>query len=201
MILPDILEVVGRYTSLRKVGREYIGLSPCHNDRSPSLRVNPDKGVFYCDPCGIGGDVIRFIEIVEKVSFKEALSFLGMGNEPKPRPIITARQREAAEVAATWMAEQRRKINVLLGEVLEQIDFADEIGDSELADSFLRKQSFLRDLYKDLEISRYAADMLSIRPMIEAITEGVEAPEIHFEFPDLTPDYRARLDALARGEA
>ena len=201
MILPDILEVVGRYTSLRKVGREYIGLSPCHNDRSPSLRVNPDKGVFYCDPCGIGGDVIRFIEIVEKVSFKEALSILGMGNEPKPRPVITARQREAAEVAATWMAEQRRKINVLLGEVLEQIDFADEIGDSELADSFLRKQSFLRDLYKDLEISRYAADMLSIRPMIEAITEGVEAPEIHFEFPDLTPDYRARLDALARGEA
>jgi CHC2-type zinc finger protein len=201
MILPDILEVVGRYTSLRKVGREYIGLSPCHNDRSPSLRVNPDKGVFYCDPCGIGGDVIRFIEIVEKVSFKEALSILGMGNEPKPRPIITARQREAAEVAATWMAEQRRKINVLLGEVLEQIDFADEIGDSELADSFLRKQSFLRDLYKDLEISRYAADMLSIRPMIEAITEGVEAPEVHFEFPSLTPDYRARLDALARGEA
>ena len=201
MILPDILEVVGRYTSLRKVGREYIGLSPCHNDRSPSLRVNPDKGVFYCDPCGIGGDVIRFIEIVEKVSFKEALSILGMGNEPKPRPIITARQREAAEVAATWMAEQRRKINVLLGEVLEQIDFADEIGDSELADSFLRKQSFLRDLYKDLEISRYSADMLSIRPMIEAITEGVEAPEVHFEFPSLTPDYRARLDALARGEA
>jgi len=198
---PDILEVVGRYTSLRKVGREYIGLSPCHNDRSPSLRVNPDKGVFYCDPCGIGGDVIRFIEIVEKVSFKEALSILGMGNEPKPRPIITARQREAAEVAATWMAEQRRKINVLLGEVLEQIDFADEIGDSELADSFLRKQSFLRDLYKDLEISRYAADMLSIRPMIEAITEGVEAPEVHFEFPSLTPDYRSRLDALARGEA
>ena len=201
MILPDILEVVGRYTSLRKVGREYIGLSPCHNDRSPSLRVNPDKGVFYCDPCGIGGDVIRFIEIVEKVSFKEALSILRMGNEPKPRPVITARQREAAEVAATWMAEQRRKINVLLGEVLEQIDFADEIGDSELADSFLRKQSFLRDLYKDLEISRYAADMLSIRPMIEAITEGVEAPEVHFEFPSLTPDYRARLDALARGEA
>jgi len=200
MILPDILEVVGRYTSLRKVGREYIGLSPCHNDRSPSLRVNPDKGVFYCDPCGIGGDVIRFIEIVEKVSFKEALSILGMGNEPKPRPVITARQREAAEVAATWMAEQRRKINVLLGEVLEQIDFADEIGDSELADSFLRKQSFLRDLYKDLEISRYAADMLSIRPMIEALTEGIEPPQIRFEFPPLTtPQYRARLGALARG--
>jgi len=77
-------------------------------------------------------------------------------------------------VAAAWMAEQRRKINVLLGEILEKIELADEIGDSELAESFLREQSFLRDLYEDLDISRNAADMLSIRSMIEAITEGVE---------------------------
>jgi len=162
--------------------------------------VNANKQVWYCDPCASGGDVIRFIQLVEKVSFKEALAILGIADEPKTRPVITARQREAAELAAGWMTEQRRKINFLLGELLEQIDFADEIGDSELADSFLRKQSFLRDLYKDLEISRYSADMLSIRPMIEAITEGVEAPEVHFEFPSLTPEYRARLDALARGE-
>jgi len=200
MILPDILEVVGRYTSLRKVGREELGLCPLHDDRHPSLRVNANKQVWYCDPCASGGDVIRFIQLVEKVSFKEALAILGIADEPKTRPVITARQREAAELAAGWMTEQRRKINFLLGELLEQIDFADEIGDSELADSFLRKQSFLRDLYKDLEISRYSADMLSIRPMIEAITEGVEAPEVHFEFPSLTPEYRARLDALARGE-
>lgn len=170
---PDILEVIGRYTSLRKVGREFVGLSPCHNDRSPSLRVNTDKQVWYCDPCASGGDVIRFIQIVEKVSFKEAISILGMGDELKPRPVITAPKRKAAELAAAWMAEQRRKVNVLLGEVLEQIELADEIGDSELAESFLIEQSFLRDLYDDLEISRYAADMLSIRPMIEGITEGI----------------------------
>ena len=50
-------------------------------------------------------------------------------------------------------------------------------------------------------MSRNAVDLLSVRPMIEAITEGVEVPLIHFKFPDLTPEYRARLDALARGEA
>jgi CHC2 zinc finger len=197
---PDILDVIGRYTSLRKVGREYIGLSPCHNDRTPSLRVNADKQVWYCDPCASGGDVIRFIELVEKVSFKEALSILGIADEPKPRPAITARQRKAAELAAAWMSEQRCKINVLLGELLEQIDLADDIGDSELAESFLREQSFLGDLYDDLDLSRNAADLLSIRPMIEALTEGVEAPEIHFEFPPLTPQYRARLDGLAKGD-
>jgi hypothetical protein len=99
------------------------------------------------------------------------------------------------------MVDQRAKVHVLLGEVLEKIELADEIGDSELAESFLREQSFLRDLYEDLEISRYAADLLSIRPMIEALTEGVEAPDVHFEFPPLTPEYRAHLDALARADA
>src|SRR5262245_4103971 len=121
---PDILEVVGRYTPLRKIGREYRGSSPCHNDRRPSLRVNADKQLWYCDPCATGGDVIRFVEIAEKVSFKDALSILGMGNQSKPRPVLTDAQRRAAEVAAVWMAEQRRKINVLLGEVLENIDLA-----------------------------------------------------------------------------
>ena len=171
---PDIIEIVSRYTSLRKAGREFFGLAPCHNDRRPSLRLNAEKQLWYCDPCAIGGDVIRFVEIAEKVSFKDALSILGMDNQPSRRPMITNAQRRAAQVAAVWMAKQRRKINVLLGDVLEKIELADEIGDSELAESFIREQSFLRDLYEDLDISRYAADMVSIRPTIELITEGVE---------------------------
>lgn len=198
---PDILEVIGRYTSLRKSGPEFFGLAPCHHDRHPSLRVNPDKQVWFCDPCGAGGDVIRFVEVAEKCSFKEALKILGMDSQPKHRCRVTAAQREAAELAAAWMAEQRRKINVLLGDVFEKIELADAIGDNELAESFLREQSFLRDLYEDLDISRNAADLISIRPMIEALTEDVEVPEIRFEFPELTPEYRAHLDALARGDS
>ena len=169
---PDILEVVSRYTSLQKVGREYVGLAPCHSDRHPSLRVNPDKQLWYCDPCGTGGDVIRFVEVVEKCFFKEALNILGIGTQPKPP--VTAAQRRAAEAAAAWMAQQRRKINVLLGDVLEQIDLADEIHDDELTESFIREQSFLHDLHDDLDISRNAADLLSIRCSIERIIEGIE---------------------------
>ena len=104
--------------------------------------MNPDKQLWYCDPCASGGDVIRFIEIAEKVSFKEALSILGIDTKPNYRPIVTAAQRRAAESAAAWMREQRRKINLLLGDVLEQIDLADDIHDIELAESFLRERSF-----------------------------------------------------------
>jgi DNA primase len=171
---PDIVEVVGRYTSLRKIGREFFGLAPCHNDRHPSLRVNVDKQLWYCDPCANGGDVIRFIEVAEKVDFKDALSILGMDTESKQRPVVTAVQRRAAEAAAAWMLEQRRKINILLGDLLERIELADDISDSELAKSFICEQSFLRDLYEDLDISRNAADLLSIRSTIEAISEGIE---------------------------
>jgi DNA primase len=171
---PDILEVVGRYTSLRRIGREEMGSCPLHDDQHPSLRVNPDKQVWYCDPCGTGGDVIRFVELVEGVDFKGALSILGMADEAKPRPVITAMQREAAQIEAAWMAEQRRKVNVVLGEILEKIELADEIGDNELAESFLRERLFLTDLYEDLDMSRNAADLLSIRPMVEAITGGIE---------------------------
>lgn len=78
---------------------------------------------------------------------------------------------------------------------------ADEIGDSDLAESFLYEQLFLRDLYEDLDMSRNAAAMISLRSIIEAITGGVEAQEIHFEFPELTPRYHAHLDALAKGDA
>lgn len=61
-----------------------------------------------------------------------------------------------------------------LAKFSKKIELADEIDDNHLAESFLREQSFLRDLYEDLDISRNAADLLSSRPMIERITEGIE---------------------------
>src|SRR5262249_58036447 len=95
---------------------------------------------------------------------------VGVTKKGRRKPPISAKQRKAAVLAAAWMAEQRRKVNVLLGEVLQQIDLADDIGDSELSEAFLREQSFLRDHYEDLDMSRNAADLLSIRPTIEALT-------------------------------
>jgi DNA primase len=170
---PDILEVVGRYTSLRKVGKEFTGRCPFHVDKNPSFSVNENKGLFFCFGCGAKGDVYDFTMKLEGIGFREAKAHLGVVDEYRPKPISTA-QRRAAELAAAWMAEQRRKVNVLLGDVIEKIELADEAGDNELAESFIREQSFLRDLYEDLDMSRNAADLLSIRPMIEAITEGIE---------------------------
>src|SRR5262249_48994690 len=193
---PSIVKVIGQRLELRKAGKEYAGCCPFHEDKTPSFSISEEKGLFHCFSCGESGDVFDFVMKLEGVSFPEACTLLGVTNRSVRKSPISARQREAAELAATWMAKQRCKINVLLGDVLEKIELANEIYDSELSEAFLREQSFLRDLYEDLDISRNAADLLSIRPMIEALTEGVEVPEIHFEFPELTPECRSHLDAL-----
>jgi DNA primase len=72
----DIVQLIGERVSLTKRGREYVGLCPFHPDRRPSLNVNPQKQIFKCFSCGAGGDAIRFVELYERVGFREALAAL-----------------------------------------------------------------------------------------------------------------------------
>ncbi len=69
----DILAVIGEYVRLKRVGVEYVGLCPFHNEKSPSFSVHPNKGVYFCHGCGAAGDVFTFVQHVEAVSFPEAL--------------------------------------------------------------------------------------------------------------------------------
>ncbi len=70
----DIVEVIRSYVpSLKKTGRSYKGLCPFHNEKTPSFIVTPDMQIFKCFGCGEGGDVISFIQKIERLSFPEAL--------------------------------------------------------------------------------------------------------------------------------
>ncbi|HHY43670.1 MAG TPA: DNA primase [Coprothermobacter sp.] len=72
----DIVEVVSRYVSLKKVGRNYFGLCPFHSEKTPSFSVNPSKGIFKCFGCGEGGDVIKFLSKIENTTYREAVKML-----------------------------------------------------------------------------------------------------------------------------
>ncbi len=72
----DIIEVVSQYVSLKRSGRNYFGLCPFHNEKSPSFSVSPDKQIFHCFGCGVGGNVISFISKIEGIGFKEAIENL-----------------------------------------------------------------------------------------------------------------------------
>jgi DNA primase len=73
----NIVEVVSGYTSLRKRGSTHSGLCPFHQEKTPSFTVSADKGLYYCFGCGEGGDVVRFLERSENLTFSEAIEQLG----------------------------------------------------------------------------------------------------------------------------
>ncbi len=72
----DIVDVIGERVNLKKTGANYKGLCPFHNEKSPSFIVNPDKQIFKCFGCNVGGDVIGFVEKSEGISFYEAVKKL-----------------------------------------------------------------------------------------------------------------------------
>ncbi|PJC36489.1 DNA primase [Candidatus Peregrinibacteria bacterium CG_4_9_14_0_2_um_filter_53_11] len=72
----SIEDLVGQYVQLKKVGRNYRGLCPFHNEKTPSFYVSPDKELAYCFGCRKGGDQFAFIQEVEGLDFREALQFL-----------------------------------------------------------------------------------------------------------------------------
>ncbi|HHY77517.1 MAG TPA: DNA primase [Clostridiales bacterium] len=72
----DIVDVISQYMKLKKSGRNYIGLCPFHSEKTPSFNVSPDKQLFYCFGCGVGGNVSTFIQKIEKLNYPESLTFL-----------------------------------------------------------------------------------------------------------------------------
>lgn len=72
----DIVDVISQYVVLKRSGRNYFGLCPFHNEKSPSFSVSPDKQIFHCFGCGVGGNVFHFISKVENVNFVESVQIL-----------------------------------------------------------------------------------------------------------------------------
>jgi DNA primase len=72
----DMAELVGAKTDLRRVGSRWTGLCPFHDERTPSFSVDPDRGLYHCFGCGVGGDAIRFVQETEALDFPEAVEAL-----------------------------------------------------------------------------------------------------------------------------
>ena len=72
----DIVDVVSQYVTLKRSGRNFLGLCPFHKEKTPSFSVSPDKQIFHCFGCGVGGNVIHFVSKIENLNFKESLEML-----------------------------------------------------------------------------------------------------------------------------
>ena len=72
----DIVDVISQYVILKRSGRNFFGLCPFHKEKSPSFSVSPDKQIFHCFGCGVGGNVIHFVSKIENLNFVETLELL-----------------------------------------------------------------------------------------------------------------------------
>jgi DNA primase len=111
----DIVDVVSGYLKLRKAGRVFKGLCCFHQEKTPSFTVDPAKGLYYCHGCGAGGDIFRFTEQVEGLTFSEAaqrladrfgvtLTFEGPAEPAGVRSSLLLANKRAAEFFAAALA-------------------------------------------------------------------------------------------------
>src|SRR5919112_78699 len=103
----DIVEVISAYTDLRRAGTRYSGLCPFHDERTPSFSVDPTEKLYHCFGCGVGGDVIKFVEEKEGLNFAEAVELLAdrYGVEL---------EREQEDPRAEARRQRRRRLEQLL---------------------------------------------------------------------------------------
>src|SRR5699024_6917085 len=72
----NIVDIVGKYVTLKRRGRNYVWLCPFHNENTPSFNVNKEMQIFRCFGCGKSGNVITFIREMESFNFVEAVHLL-----------------------------------------------------------------------------------------------------------------------------
>ena len=84
----DIVDVISEHVSLKKKGREMVGLCPFHDDHKPSMNVNPVKQIFKCFACGAGGDVFKFVQMRESLTFPQAIERLAERANIRIKPAL-----------------------------------------------------------------------------------------------------------------
>ncbi len=111
----DIIEIVSQTVSLKRTGRNFMGLCPFHGEKTASFSVHPERQFFHCFSCKAGGDVFRFVMDTEKIGFREAVELLSRragipvperlspGGSPKA-PLIEALE-AATEAYEQWLGD------------------------------------------------------------------------------------------------
>jgi CHC2 zinc finger len=87
----DIFSIVSRYTRIWRAGRQYLGLCPFHSERHPSFYIEPDRKLWKCFGCGLGGDVLAFVMRIEGCDFRHALGILAKHSKPGNSSGVTSR--------------------------------------------------------------------------------------------------------------
>ena len=140
----DIIDVIGEHVSLKKKGREMVGLCPFHDDHRPSMNVNPVKQIFKCFSCGAGGDIFKFIQMRENLTFPQAIERLA--------------ERAGIKLERTQMPRRVRS-----GAETGESELVEDVDPNRLAKANVWAARYFHQNLRDAKLGKFARDYLAER--------------------------------------
>jgi len=134
----DIVEIVSDYVRLKKVGKNFRGLCPFHNEKTPSFYVSQERQTYHCFGCGHGGDVFSFIMEIENLQFREALEVLA--------------KRAGVELEDTRKEIAKRSLYDIMELSCSFYRQALSSGSGEIARKYLKKRNMSMEMASSFEI-------------------------------------------------
>ncbi|NIQ90530.1 MAG: DNA primase, partial [Deltaproteobacteria bacterium] len=142
----NIVDIVGSYVSLRKRGKNYMGLCPFHGEKDPSFTVSDEKQIFHCFGCGASGSVFDFLMRSRNLSFAEAVKELANRYSiPLPQRQETGREKRMRE-----LAERLRRVNELAAAYFNQVLLDENSGGAAL--TYLQSRGMGPEVIQDFQL-------------------------------------------------
>jgi DNA primase len=143
----DIVEIIGNYTALKKAGRNFKALCPFHNEKTPSFVVNPDKQIFHCFGCGVGGNAVGFLMRQEHLEFPEAVRFLA-----NKAGVVIPENESAAVSPSRQLREEILKANALAADFFHGILLTSHEADVKIARDYLKGRGVNLETVKKFQL-------------------------------------------------
>ena len=140
----DIVDVISQYVHLKRSGRNFFGLCPFHNEKSPSFSVSPDKQIFHCFGCGAGGNVFSFLTKIEGINFVEAVQLLA-----EKANIQLPTIENSADSAKEELKAKVYKVNEFAAEFYHQNLYQPQ---AKIAQEYVKKRKLTNDTLKSFKI-------------------------------------------------
>lgn len=163
----DIVDIVSQYVHLKRSGRNFFGLCPFHNEKSPSFSVSPDKQIFHCFGCGVGGNVFTFLMKIEGINFVEAVQTLAERSNIQ-LPTLESNGDSAKEL----LKSKVYKVNEFTANYYHQNLYEPK---SKIAQEYIKKRKLTNETLKSFQIG-FSGKFDELYQELKK--QGFEEPEI-----------------------
>ncbi len=140
----DIVDIISQYVHLKRSGRNFFGLCPFHNEKSPSFSVSPDKQIFHCFGCGVGGNVFTFLTKIEGINFVEAVQTLAERSNIKLPTLGNSQDSQKEELKAKVF-----KVNEFTAQFYHENLYKSE---SKIAQEYIKKRKLTNETLKSFRL-------------------------------------------------